>query len=633
MPVYEDDGDAEPLVKDARPRRGRAKKAIQNEDDFLMGGGLGNRDSDEIATAQSEAPTTTDELSKDDGPPPATKKATKRPARGMKPTVQGKAPSMTPNGPKTRLQAPAHKAVSSKRSRDLPDDEIVVSSSEAITEPRAARRSKQSKIERSDFSLSPSPPPPGNLKSVKRPSLAQPGSALRMSGTPAVESSILALRNFKRRPRQGSMLQMVQQRTASARPSAIKSNTIAHADDLDIESAGLEDEETFAPDAEGTPVLKKATKPVAGKGANTKTLSSSVAPTSAQTRKRKSDETENSLSALDALRAKRQRQSQAGVEDLLPISKKSATVGRSSSISRRTPPLDSTSDVQVINSSSSTPLTDPPSPQPLENSQEPDAVVPSTEKEQDYTATHVPALDLDDELDIPNGTMADPISSSPPHSSPPPHSIQQTDIMADPRTQISPPRLKLRDKKTEKKAKPLDTATLQALLPKRRKPLQQRQRQSEYDFDSQSEEDDGPIDTSHLNEDDDELSGRARRQTKPATGSTARKSTAAKSRKSKAAPLSRKSTAQSKARKSKAGRAPSRTYGRGTASDKENEDDFEDVDNEDSILPDTSISMHEAKQSAELEALRNKFAALDEEEMEFENVEVEEGRSSSQLWR
>jgi hypothetical protein len=43
--------------------------------------------------------------------------------------------------------------------------------------------------------------------------------------------------------------------------------------------------------------------------------------------------------------------------------------------------------------------------------------------------------------------------------------------------------------------------------------------------------------------------------------------------------------------------------------------------------------MYEATKSMELEALRNKFAALDEEEMEFETVEVEEGRSSSQLWR
>jgi hypothetical protein len=409
----------------------------------------------------------------------------------------------------------------------------------------------------------------------------------------------------------------------------------AHADDVDIESAGIEDEETFAPDAEGTPILKKATKQVAGagKGARKNAATSNSAPTSTQSRKRKSNETENSLSALDTLRAKRQKQSHPGQDDLLTESKGSAAVGRSSSTPRRTPPLELTSDVQVINSSSSTPPTDPPSPQLEFDSEDPDAIVPSTEKEQDYLTTQLPAVDLEDQDDIPNDTMADPISSSPPHSSPPLQAAQQVDIMADPLTQISPPRPKLRDKKPAKNAKPLDTATLQALLPKRRKPLQPRQRQSEYDFDSQSEEEDGPIDTSHLDDDEDELSGRARRQTKTAAGEKARKSTAVKSRKSKAAPPSRKSSAQTKARKSKATKGPSKTYGRGTASDKENEDEFEDVDDEDSILPDTSISMYEAAKSTELEALRNKFAALDEEEMEFETVEVEEGRSSSQLWR
>lgn len=624
-PVYEDDGDAEPLVKDARPKRGQQRKAAPKEDDqYVMAGGLGLREPDENLGNHTDPPTTTDELTKSDGPPRFS-------GRGVKPDAPSRASSKAGNTLKSRPQQTKRTAAAGKKSKDLRDDQIVISSSENIsTKPFVGRKSYQSRTERSDFSLSPSPPSPGKLHSVKRSSIVQPGSALRVSGTPAVESSILALKNFKRRPRQPSMLQMVQQRTASARPSMQNTTTAIQAAELNVDNSDFGDEDDFAPDAEGTPVLKqmKAQAAPIYRGGTQKAVPAVLA----ESKKRKSDDVETSSSSLNALRAKRQKPSEADVGELT-TSKLPDSVRRSSSTLRHRPLREPTSDFQVINSSSSTPPTDPPSPQSPSYPQDPIVIVPSTEKEEKFPVeADLPnALEEDVDDEFADGMMADPVSSSPLRSSPP-QSTQQTDIMADPLTQISPPKPKLRDKKPEKKARPLDTATLQALLPKRRKPLQPQQRRSEYDFDvDPSEDEDGPIDTSHLDSDEDELSGRARRKSKAATNTKARKSTAAKSRKSKAAPISRKSTAAS--RKSKGSKGTAKTYGRSAASDKENDNDFEDAENDDSIVPDTSISGYEAAKSTELEAMRQKFVELDDWEMEFESVAVEEGRSSSQLWR
>ena len=634
--VYEDDGDAEPLVKDARPKRGRGKKMSQDADEYIMAGGLGLRESDANVGAQTDPPMTTDELAKSDGPLRLSGKGV-RPVLTKQTAAQSKAQTKAANGAKNRSRQPVRRVVASK-SKDLPDDRIVVSSSEAVSaKPAAGRKSNGSRKERSDFSLSPSPPPAEMLNSAKHSSLIQPGSGLRTSGTPAVESSILALKNFKRRPRQPSMLQMVQQRTASARPSMQNTSATARAPEQAVESSDLDDEDDFAPEAEGTPVLKKTKAFTAGaqKAASKEQAASNVPSVSAsRSKKRKSDEADHSSSALDALKAKRQKLSKPN-ESLRDRPIEPSSLRRSSSTPRRTLRPELTSDVQVIHSSSSTPPTDPPSPHARTGLEDPDEVVPSTEKEDDVVIQQDPANYLEDdwEDELPNGTMADPVSS--PLQSSPPQGTQQTDIMADPLTQISPPKPKIRDKKAEKKARPLNTADLQALLPKRRKPLQPRHRKSEYDIDSETEDDDSPVDTSHLAADEDELSSSVRRKTKSRTPAPSRKSTTAKSRKSKAAPPSRKSKAAppsrnsaATSRKSKAGKALSKTYG----SDKENEA-FEDADIDDSVLPDTSISGLEAAKSTELEAIRAKFAELDGWEMEFESVHVEEGRSSSQLWR
>ena len=239
--------------------------------------------------------------------------------------------------------------------------------------------------------------------------------------------------------------------------------------------------------------------------------------------------------------------------------------------------------------------------------------------------------------------MAEPASSSPLPDEP--VATQGTDIMAEPLTQVTPPRPKRDREKKERKTKPMMTSTLQDLLPRRRQPLKPRQRKSEYDIDSESDEDTQR--GSEESDEDDGTSNRRRRQTK-APAAKGRKSTApAKkapvARKSAAAPQSsRKSAADAGRRKTAAAskKVPAKkgkTYGRAGASDKENDpanSDFEDLsDNDDSALPDTSITIHEAAQSGELAAQKAKFAEIDDWDMEFESVSFEEGRSSSQTWR
>lgn len=65
----------------------------------------------------------------------------------------------------------------------------------------------------------------------------RPPSAIKVGATPAHESSLLALKNFKRRPRQPSLLRMVNQTT--------------DVEDNDLDFSDLDD---FHPDAESTPL-------------------------------------------------------------------------------------------------------------------------------------------------------------------------------------------------------------------------------------------------------------------------------------------------------------------------------------------------------------------------------------------
>ena len=630
------------FVKDARPTRGRAKKAAQNEDDLVMAGGLG-LPSD---LSLSDAPMTTDELAKSDSPAPPSAKTARRPPRHTRKPAHNEAQGRVYEDMKKRMRQTAQNEANNKTADDIPGtSDHNALSSDALPTKLPARKSTAVQ-ERSEFSMSPSPPPPGKLSAVKnkRSSVARPGTVLKSQSTPAPETSILALKNFKRRPRQPSMLAMVQQRTASARPS------MAYAQGTEVEDpsvfdldSGEEDEDDFAPDAEGTPLHLRAAKRtslLSDKKAASVQRPSTSRSAIAQPGKRKSDHVESS--SLSALKAKRQKVSspELPTEEAIAIDE-SPVRNRESSVRQETPLPQIMSEVQVINSSPST--TPPTEPSPSDYRQRTpgeDLVVPSTEEAVETTSHKVlrpRTVTPRNHGSAQKGTMADPASSSP--SPEEPTDTQATNLMADPLTQITPAKAK---PPKPKKAKPMMTSTLQSLLPKRRQPLRSRHRKSIYDVDTESDDDDADSGQ------EADVAPQRRRQTKTVaskpgkTTAKARPSTTAagKGRKSTAPlPSTRKSTAPPARRKTAATtkNAKSRTYGRNAQSDKENNganSDFEEVsDNDDSALPDTSLSMQQAEQSAELAAVKAKFAEVDAWDMDFESVSFEEGRSSSQNWR
>ncbi|KAI7571331.1 hypothetical protein KC319_g19619 [Hortaea werneckii] len=458
------------------------------------------------------------------------------------------------------------------------------------------------------------------------------------------------------------MLAMVQQRTT--RPSGV--NVAPEVDDpsvFDLALGQSEDEEDdFRPEAEGTPMHASKAKRVSSVSSKKKQGTSPAVHTEAKTptahsKKRKSGAMDTSMSAMDALRAKRQRQSlpAPNMEGDVVASTLSAASPQQVSQPGAPSQPQADSEVQVINSSpSSSPLSETSERNRTEQNVAGEHVVPSTEQEheEDLYGVTPPRSSLrqqqqcailpeeDPEQDVPNATMAEPASSSPlPHD---PFDEAEPDIYADPLSQITqqPPEPE-RQARSKKKAKPLSTANLQALLPKRRAKPRPRHRTTEYDFTSDDDEE-SELDAAHLDEDEDELGGRMRRRTSAASKGrkSAAPSTKTKSRGGKSAQAARKSSAAPPARKSTAANAKTRkgqpkTYGRaGNASDKENEDAYESVDEDGDDTTDLpAVDMRQVAKSRELEEAKRKFEEVDGWDMEFESMSQDDHRSSSQAWR
>ncbi|GAB1728723.1 hypothetical protein NU195Hw_g434t1 [Hortaea werneckii] len=669
-PVYADDGNTDGLVKTAKTRRGRPKKATQDEDELVMTGGLGGQKDNDAP--RSDVVTTTDELAKSDGPPPPTAKkgnGGRRPPRMTRKPVQSEAQSQVMAGLKKRMEETAQQEAEGKKTRSAHvERETTEQAAPSKPTPRRSISTRQSTSTarggQSELSLTASPPPSGKARTVqaRRSSVAPPSSVIRPQNTPAAETSILALKNFKRRPRQPSMLAMVQQRTT--RPSAV--NVAPEVDDpsvFDLALGQSEDEEDdFRPEAEGTPMHASKAKRVSSVSSKKKQGTSPAVQTEAKTttthsKKRNSGAMDTSMSALDALRAKRQKQSlpAPNMEGGVVASTLSAASPQQVSQPGTPSQPQADSEVQVINSSpSSSPLSETSERNRTEQNVAGEYVVPSTEQEHEedlYCATP-PRSSLrqqqqrailpeeEPEQDVPNATMAEPASSSPlPHD---PFDVAEPDVYADPLSQITqqPPEPE-RQVRSKKKAKPLSTANLQALLPKRRAKPRPRHRTTEYDFTS-DEDEESELDAAHLDEDEDELGGRMRRRTSAA--SKGRKSAAprtkTKSRGGKSAQAARKSSAAPPARKSTAATAKTRkgqpkTYGRaGNASDKENEDAYESVDEDGDDTTDLpAVDMRQVAKSRELEEAKRKFEEVDGWDMEFESMSQDDHRSSSQAWR
>lgn len=655
VPTYKDDGDINGLVRNARTRarRGKAAEAAAHEQDqYFMAGGLGS--GSEEARSQSAVRSEPAEGEATVARSQTAARANRRPLRSTRRAVQDEAHNKLLDDMKSRMRVgtrtePAAgvipKTGASKRTAPSSDN--------LPREPVSERQLARSNNDRSEFSLSPSPPPSGKLSSVKdrpRSSSILPTSVLKAKATPAAEvSQILALKNFKRRPRQPSMLQMVQQRTASARPSAAHLN--ANEEDLSVyDLDDVEDEEgNFTPDAQGTPLNVQKTKPGTAAAARRESRADEgplVEPVCVNSaRKRKFDDVNVSSPALNASGVERHNAIEDDLDEgFRDQAKDRAPRTKRASLEHQTthPPQDEV-ELQVIHSSphASSVLRSSPD-RGLGLDMNGDAVIPSTETGQEANE-HVlvdnaaKANDVLIEDDAGNETMADPASSSPLPLEP--AAPQRTDIMAEPFTQVSPKtQLTSRENTKKTKPKPISTQTLQSLLPKRRERLRPRHRKSEYDIESGSENESSTAHARRPGRGDGETAGKSRRKVTAASTEN-QKSTNAKGKGSKAAASHRLSSKLSSLRRSTAvtsGNKTARTYGRRTTmtSDKENDDGFESLDEaDDSALPDVSMSMLEAEQSKELAEAKRKFADVDEWEMAFESVDVEEGRSSSQTWR
>ncbi|MCJ1249943.1 hypothetical protein MMC30_007169 [Trapelia coarctata] len=416
-----------------------------------------------------------------------------------------------------------------------------------------------------------------------------PASVRKIQATPRAESSILALAKFKRRPRQPSILQI----------GRLETSTSGSASDLD---EMLDD---FQPDDESTPFHVSRLK---------STTQGMPRPPSAET------------SSPPRLSSSNSRKRKLTPPEIQVPRSQSPTMHISSS-----PPeplqVPETEDPYVI------PTASPAHAEP--DFAEPD--LPS--KRTKTTPTH----------DIWSDTMAPPQSSSPAQSPAKDYSTRSsrtTNPTARPkpnskhkqpaRNGDSNPSTRSQTTRQKKEPlKPISTATLQNLLPRRR----HRQR-DDFDIPSSS---DHELDTPIPGEDEDELSfsaPKSRRKTdgagtKPRGAKVAK--TPATTRKTPARAKTKAPPTQKKKKDTASG--PVRTYSR-RLSDKENQGEGEEGGerNNDSLLPDDLSDADvsddggqvgrkghatvpaKVKATKELKTLAQKFKEVDAWEMEFEEV-------------
>lgn len=435
------------------------------------------------------------------------------------------------------------------------------------------------------------------LKAGRGDTQRKPQSALKAQGTPAVESSILALQNFRRRPRQPSILRMIQQNDDGK-------------DDEDLDD--------FNPDDESTPFNVK---------------------------KRKSEDAEGSRSdvatpeAAGTLSAKKPKPSSPDVQ-----------------VPRSSPPL-ANAPISVHDSSDSDSSSD------LSSLPEQDE---ATQEDHDHGGA-------DTAHEAWSDTMAPPKSSSSLVDGEDSHAVKSVEKPSKPLANRrgrsakahqpnsdepsdadeTTPTRPIKSTAPSKQSKPpsLSTAALQSLLPQRRRRAKPAQR-DEFDITSS--------DTDALtgDSDADELQlPPARRGTAAARRGAARTPVKAPAKpgvaattsgkKGRTAAAGRKTVSPISARKTKTTPASggARTYARrGALSDKENgvvgvssgESESEATETEDGADAKGRERAAKGKErdegfkSAELKKAAEKFAEVDEWEMEFESVDAA-GMSSP--WR
>ncbi|KAF9632205.1 hypothetical protein BFW01_g3067 [Lasiodiplodia theobromae] len=464
---------------------------------------------------------------------------------------------------------------------------------------------------------------PGTASRVRRASSSHwnntmPGSAVKAQGTPATERSVLALTKFKKRRRQGSLLRMMQQSDAE---------DTGGDDSMDDSAATLDYSlGDFEPDHEGTPLnLGRA-------GSMAAALPGSE-PRTSSSRKRKLAERDE---MMEISTVQVPRSSPPVMEDQLVADGEETSsehlyseVSEAQQMVVDTQPEpredeEATTNKAAIETAAPHRSTSPLSSIPAELEPEeapakrPRRAAARTTKSTGRTARRASTVDPEDHA-------ADPLSSS--------------ELESDTATETPVSKRTSRKKTNSRKPKvlSLSTATLQSLLPRRRKKLATRSAKTatvgtfEIPSSSEAEEEEVEVES----DDEDEL------QRPPAAtkGRGRKKVTARTSDSTVRSKKQPNATAAAAAAKDKPGKKRlSRTYGR-RSSDKENQDADASMyvrsggesDGDDDGVVETR-EMREKMKSKELEAAARKFKEIDEWEMEFESVDMG-GASASSPWR
>ncbi|KAF2489466.1 hypothetical protein BU16DRAFT_567640 [Lophium mytilinum] len=411
---------------------------------------------------------------------------------------------------------------------------------------------------------------------------AYPPSALKAQGTPAMETSMMALTNFKRRSRQPSILRMVQQPSSDDNESDV---------DLDF----LDD---FNPDNESTPLHVHKQSGEEGPGEES-TLRSASTGQSSGSRKRKAPSPEVQVPASSPPAPS---SPPADFPQSSPLSRLATPSEHILETQENQLPVSSPQAPEVWSSTMAPPLSS--SPEPSSPSKQPEERHPKRRKTDEF----------DDLYDV---------------------TPRASDDEAAPTTKAKKP-VKARK---PARAPTLSTAKLQALLPRRRQqPRRAAEKVDEFDIPSSD-----PLDSHMPDSDQDELSivaPRRRVAKTPARGQPAKtaKSLAQLSAKKKPAETKAKRGRPRKDTKSagvaRTAAPPTRTYGR-RHSDKENENENEDSvwvagESDHEHAEEGQTTIEEALMSRELREQAEKFRKIDQVELEFESVDM---HGSSSPWR
>ncbi|KAL1625196.1 hypothetical protein SLS56_007391 [Neofusicoccum ribis] len=431
-----------------------------------------------------------------------------------------------------------------------------------------------------------SPAVPATASRVRRASSSHwhnaPPSAVKAQGTPAADTSVLALSKFRRRPRQPSLLRMMQQ-----------SDVENEEDGGSADESGLTLDYSlgdFEPDHESTPLnLRKGGVEGAALGSEPRTASS---------RKRKLAER-----GREEVQVPRSSPPVIGEQEVAPPPRETSSE-RLYSEASELPPL-GVADTQpepVDEPVLSDTMAPPRSTSPLSSIQVREETPPPAKRPRRAAARNA-ANDEEDHA-------ADPLSSS------------DGDSASATETAVRSRNARKKTDKRKPKAMSLSTATLQSLLPRRRKKAATRhaKQTAAEAFEIPSSDVEEEEEEASASDDEDEL------HRAPAAARRRKKGRAAKAAVVVGGGGDKK-------------KRLSRTYGR-RSSDKENQDGDVDAsmyvrsggesDGDEEVLE--TSEMRDVRRSRELEAAAKKFAEVDEWEMEFESVDLG-GASASSPWR